>query len=348
VNDTLRVIHRSELGAGPWNGLVEASDAGWLWHRFEMQAALATWRRRRDLGFALVDEARSGQVQALVPVQQLRNRLGLATLESFGGPLLAEGAGHKYRARLLEAVHRQLLELAAACGAASINAVLPPLAPALRGERCPRINPLLEAGFDNALTQTWMVKLDGSAEKAWSRMEGRARTAVRKAEKSGVSIRPADRPGDLDVYYGLHCETYARTGVPPHPRAYFERIWSDFLPAGLARVWFAEAGGRVIAAENFAVYKQGAWYWTGAASAAGLAAEAGSLLQWHAMRWMAETGVEWYDTGEAFPGAREGKLKGLSDFKRSFGGELYPVFRGVLHTPGWRHRVGRAIRALIR
>ena len=46
------------------------------------------------------------------------------------------------------------------------------------------------------------------------------------------------------------------------------------------------------------------------------------------MQWMIEHGFEWYETGEAFPNVQEGKNKGLNDFKKSFGGELYPFYKG--------------------
>jgi hypothetical protein len=45
---------------------------------------------------------------------------------------------------------------------------------------------------------------------------------------------------------------------------------------------------------------------------------------------MMDHGIEWYDTGEAFPQIKAGKRKGLNDFKKSFGGQLFPLFRGRL------------------
>ena len=69
-------------------------------------------------------------------------------------------------------------------------------------------------GCENNLTQTWVVDLRGGREAAWDMMEGRARTAVRKAEKAGVTVREASQE-DLTIYYRLHQETYRRTGVRP-------------------------------------------------------------------------------------------------------------------------------------
>ena len=46
------------------------------------------------------------------------------------------------------------------------------------------------------------------------------------------------------------------------------------------------------------------------------------------MRTFAEEGIKWLETGEGFPGANEPKLRGLSEFKQSFGGQLGPFYRG--------------------
>jgi len=199
----------------------------------------------------------------------------------------------------------------------------------------------------NTLTQTWILDLSRSADDLWRNMEGRARTAVRKAEKSGVIVRSADREGDLDIYYALHTETYRRTGVPPHPKAYFEAIWRDFKSNGMAQVWFAEVDGNVIAAENFGVYKKAAIYWTGAANSDGLKLEANSMLQWAAMQWMLDSALEWYETGEAHPFAMDAKSKGLNDFKKSFGGEMYPYYKARIEIDSLRARLYRAARTII-
>jgi hypothetical protein len=332
-----RIITRGELGCKDWDALVDASDEAWLWHRFDLQDALETWPDSTDESFALSDPE-EGQAAALVPLRCVTKRLAgllpVYVLESLGGVAFGKALGERRRRAILAVVRDYFAARMRKGICLEARIFLPAMAPAWRAENCPRINPLLEMGCDNTLTQTWVVDLRGGREAVWKQMEGRARTAVRKAEKAGVTVREAG-PDDRHIYYRLHRETYCRTRVRPHSENYFSILWDRFLSKGLARVWVAELDGEPVAAENFGIYKQAAIYWTGAASTKGLECEANSLLQWTAMQWMIDNGIEWYETGEGFPQYSAGKYKGISDFKKSFGGSLYPYFKGRLRTGGF-------------
>lgn len=320
----LEICKRRDVERQAWNAFVEKEDGAWLWHLYEMQEALAVWRNAEDAGLAVRDVA-SGVIVAVVPLQKTRARAlhvwPVHYLNSLGGPVLAGSLSRQQRSDVRQLLRKRLDALVDDRHCMDLTLTLPAMAPTVRGERCPRINPLLEWGYENALTQTWVVRLN-DREVLWRGMEGRARTAIRKAESLGVQVRPAVA-ADIDAYYRLHCETYARTGVPPHPRAYFEHIWRDFLAAGRCRIWFAELKGEMVAAVNVGTFKNAAIYWTGASSIRGLDACANPLLQWTAMQWLAEAGYAWYEAGEAFPGQESGKARGLSDYKKSFGGDLH-------------------------
>ena len=336
---------RKELGRNAWDAFADASDEAWLWHRYDLQEALETWPGSVDESFALM-EPEGERTLALVPLRRVTKRvagfLPIHILESFGGVVIGNGLGEKRRRSILAAVGDQLIARMrnGICLEGRIS--LPAMAPAIRGIDGPRVNPLLEMGCENTLTQTWVVDLRAGQEAVWNQMEGRARTAVRKAEKAGVTVRAAG-PNDRPIYYRLHRETYRRTGVPPHSEDYFGAIWDRFIAKGLARVWVAELDGEPVAAENFGIYKGAAVYWTGAANAKGLEVEANSLLQWTAMQWMLDNGIEWYETGEAFPQFHAGKNKGVSDFKKSFGGSLYPYYKGRLSAGTVWERLYRCV-----
>ncbi len=342
------VVNREVIGKERWDTFVDSADEAWLWHRFDAQDALSTWPGKHDLSFAILDGESGENIVAVVPLHLIESRIARLfswnVLDSLGGPACSNNVGERLKRKIMECVSEQLMMLARQFDALRINLALSPMVPALCGNRFTVVNPLLVLGCQNIQTQIWAVDLRVGKDKVWKNLEGRARTAIRKAQKEEVVVRPATaNPEDLDIYYRLHCETYLRTGVHPHPMPYFQAIWNNFLTKGYSYILFAVHNDKVVAAENFGVYKKAAVYWTGAASRDGLSLEANSLLQWSAMQWMLEKGIEWYETGEAFPHLKDGKLKGLNDFKKSFGGILYPCFRGQIDTMSRRHKIFKLV-----
>lgn len=316
-----------------WDAFVDSCDDAWFGHTSQYCAAIGTWPTRSNRSVAAV---RDGRVLAVLPLHVVELRLArllpFREIDSHGGPALSGELSDNERAEVGEVLRRHLLELAGELRATTVRIRTSALAPSARnGSSGPGV-----LGVAVTSNWTWLSDLGGGPDLTWQRLQGRARTSVRKAEKLGVTVRRADAD-DLAVYYDLHVETYARTGVPPHPRAYFEAIWRDCVSTGISVVLLAEHDGRVVAAQNFALHKDAAWYWTGAAGDAGLRIGANALLQWRGMCLAMDRGLRWFDHGDAFPGAT-GKMRGLSEFKRSFGGDLASVQSGTLDLAGpfWR------------
>lgn len=325
-----RIVSRVSIDADIWNSLVDRSDEGWFFHRYEFQEALATWPTYEDLSFAIVSDGSPNEILALQPC----HARGGEVLESFGGVVFNPKLGPRQRREVARIAHDGLVDCARRASLRRLEVRLSPLSPSLVGSSCPRINPLVFQGFDNRPSQTYLIDLNCSEEELWARLYPDCRTHIRKAESEGCSVRLATPTAtDLNRYYDLHCETYLRTGVHPHPKEYFSAIWQYFVKNGLAVVFFAEHNGEVIAADNEIFYKLGMSGWTAAGNTKAARLGANNLLHWRAIQWAHANGGLWYESGEAFPGAREGKSKGLNDFKRSFGGDLYPIYRGSLDLP---------------
>jgi hypothetical protein len=325
------IVDRTAVDRDTWDAIAENSPEAWLWHRYDVCESLGRWRDATDVSFALFERSEPVAIVPLRVISYRRLRLFRACdLESMGGIAIVPGLGRRGERR----ARRYALEAVLRRGQASVmqlRILVPPLAPALLSPDAPRVNPLLQLGLENALTQTWLVDLIDGADAAWAGLEGRARTAIRKAERSGITVRLADSSDDdLGAYMSLHADTCVRNGIPEHPVGYFETIWERLIPPGLARVFFAENEGKVIAARNFGVYKRAASTWTAASSQEAGPIGANALLQWEAMRTLADEGLEVMDCGEAFPAAPEAKLRDLSAFKQSFGGILHPYYKGRL------------------
>jgi hypothetical protein len=341
-----QVVPRPSVAAEAWDAVASASEDAWLWHRHVFPEALATWKDTRDFSFALVDD--HGELVAVMPllafgVERARGAVRIAHFRSPGGPAIAHRIEGAARQRLRRAAVNHAVVTAKAHRGVWLRVSLPPLTPAIRGPKCPRVNPLPELGLDNVIGQTWILDLRVGRDAIFGGLRDRARGELKKAGRNGVTVREADRPGDVDLYYSLHVETYRRTGVTPHPRAYFDHMWRDFVAAGHAVAFFAEQDGEPIAARTFALWRQAGVYWTGAASKRGLEVGAGSRAHWQAIEWMLDHGYEWLENGDAFPGSEDPKLQGLSLHKASFGGELYPAYHGERR---FRHRGESALEGL--
>ncbi len=330
-----RSVLRTAVDKAEWDALVESSDTAWFYHLYHYCEIWGAWPNRSDLSFALVDPG-SSKLAAIAPAFKLDDKLQRVltwnTIDVFGGITCSPTLNDRSRRAVQDAAGGELRRLAREHRAQEIRFSVSPMTPFVRGDNCPRINPLMELGCVNTMGCAWVADLRNSKEDLWKKFGKGAKSSVNKAQKLGVTTRMGQSEQDLERYYAIHCETYRRTGVEPQPRHYFEGIWKHFLGTGRAVMFFADYQGETIAAASFVVYKKGAYYWTGCSNAAGLSTGSGALLQWTAMQWMLANGVEWYEVGEAYPWAKEGKLKQLSDFKRDFGGDLFPDFRGTLNT----------------
>jgi CelD/BcsL family acetyltransferase involved in cellulose biosynthesis len=331
---TYKKVSRCDVGKSQWDDFAAKSPTAWFWHRYDYAEIWGAWPGRQDVSFALVDPTTT-EVVATVPTVKIFDRLGRFftwnSLDVFAGVAYSPLLPKKVRAAVLESVTKELEAMAREHEAHEIRFSLAVMTPEIRGADCPRINPLLELGCANTIEQAWVCDLRNSKDDLWKKIGKGAKSSISKAQKNGVHIRMATER-DLDRYYQLHCETYHRTGTPAFPREFFEGIWKHFLTSGLSAIFVAEHEGEVIAAANMAVYKKGAHYWTGASNEKALSLGANALLQWAAIQWMADEKVEWYEVGPAYPYAKGGKHKQISDFKKDFGGSLYPYFRGALDT----------------
>src|SRR5207302_2186755 len=88
--------------------------------------------------------------------------------------------------------------------------------------------------------------------------------AVRKAQRSGLSVSFQTSPDAMAQFYKLHVRTRRRHGVPPQPRSFFINIQRHLISAGYGFIVFVEFQKAPIAVAMFfklgrcAVYKFGA------------------------------------------------------------------------------------------
>lgn len=149
------------------------------------------------------------------------------------------------------------------------------------------------------------------------------RRNLKKAEKSGVSVRLAGRD-ELARFHDIYVETARRDHFTPRPLAYFERMWDALSVGDHIRLYLAElpGNGRPAAAAIWVRVGTHAWYSYGASTTADRDARPSNAMQWRMMLDALEAGAHTYDLrGISDTLDEDDPLFGLIRFKLGTGGQ---------------------------
>ncbi|WP_192378537.1 GNAT family N-acetyltransferase [Rhodococcus rhodochrous] len=168
---------------------------------------------------------------------------------------------------------------------------------------------------------TYFIDTD-DVDTLWKRMEGRARTAIRKANRTGMSVDIRSVSLE-DLQAGSAFRTiYAQTMAKVNARRYYlfddeyYRILHEKLESSLLIATVRSGEGEIQAASLFMAHHGVLHYHLSGSSRDGTRAGATSLLLWKLLEHAAHTGARGVFLGG---GVQPGD--GLERFKRGFGGD---------------------------
>jgi hypothetical protein len=178
---------------------------------------------------------------------------------------------------------------------------------------------LADLGFDSTLTLSYELDLTGGEPEQLARMTSACRRAIRKAEKSGVTVVEASGAGFANDYYEQLEGVFARQGLVPTYGVERVRSLIECLePSGrLLLLRALSPDGRSIATGIFPAFNGTAYFWGGASRRADQILRPNEAIFWYAMGYWRARGVTTLDLG------------GAGDYKRKYGPrELWlPWFR---------------------
>lgn len=336
-----RFVTRRDFGESEWNDFWRTSLGRQFWQQWDVCEALDRWDDRRDASFAVISPR--GVVAAILPgtVQDDKAR-GVSRLRTF---FSLGGLAYSPDVRDMDGLARQVLRITSHSCKSDVSIIDPrPFGPGLK--RTPsQVAPLAShmIGIDRA---QWISTLAQPVDSLWKAMEGRSRTTVRKAERSGVKIRIAGHE-DLGAVVRIHHESLIRNGQEPRTPAYWHLVWERMVGSGQAVCFLAEIEGETIGVQLFAMWEGGAYYWMAATTPVGNRLGANNLTHWEAMKWLSRNGASTLVHGDAI--LHEGsKAESLSRFRQSFGGEMrrYAMFHRFGASPrGLLARLGSSVRS---
>jgi hypothetical protein len=173
-----------------------------------------------------------------------------------------------------------------------------------------------ECGFNNSTVQTIELDLSVGKDEVWNKMEGRARTAIRKAEKNGVVVENIEfNEPQVDLLYSMLQQTFARQGsVVPHTKKAYYAIAKNLRNQNQYFFSVARIEGTVVGCGLYLIDGKKLIFHSGANSEKGYSVGASSLLKWSAFSSAIDRGLDIFDFGGI-------GIQSIDKFKSSFGGQ---------------------------
>ena len=158
--------------------------------------------------------------------------------------------------------------------------------------------------------------------------------AVRKAQRSGLSVSLQTSPDAMAQFYKLHVRTRRRHGVPPQPRSFFINIQGHLISDGFGFIVLVECQKRPIAAAMFFKLGRHAVYKFGASDERLQELRANNLAMFEGIRYLAEGGADTLHFGRT-----DKDNEGLRRFKLSWGAteEKIDYVRFDTASASWKH-----------
>lgn len=194
------------------------------------------------------------------------------------------------------------------------------------------------------------LDLTAGEDKLFLQLESSVRRAIRKAEKSGVTVEILQSAEAVRIFYSLQCQTRKKHGLPPQPFKFFLNIHRHILSQDMGMVVLARHEGRPVAASVYFHFEGRAIYKFGASDEAFQDLRGANLVMWAAIKELVRRGAKHLDLGRTSLAN-----DGLRKFKLGWGAEEdiieYIKFdlkknefvAGADKTSGWHTRVFRRL-----
>jgi peptidoglycan pentaglycine glycine transferase (the first glycine) len=143
---------------------------------------------------------------------------------------------------------------------------------------------------------TWVIDLSGDFEAVEAQMGRTTRNLVRRAVRTGVTIRLGGRE-DLERFFELMLATCSRQQTSPNPARLADllALWDAAAPSGNIRLFLAEYQGKVVAGLLAIVFGETATLWKVGAAPPDKELRPNDAMYHHAIRWAHESGCRYCD-----------------------------------------------------
>lgn len=194
------------------------------------------------------------------------------------------------------------------------------------------------------------LSLNDTEENLFGKLESSVRRAIRKAEKSDVTVTVERTLEAMKIFYALQCKTRRKHGLPPQPFAFFQNIWRHIVSNDFGMIVIARNQNYPIAASVYFQLHAYAVYKFGASDESFQQLRGPNLVMWEAIKYLARRGAKKLNFGRTSI-----SNEGLRRFKLGWGTEEYKIeyrkydfHRGCFvaekdETEGWHNHLFRIL-----
>lgn len=333
----LTIKQYSEIKKEDWDNFVYANSLGYAYHLYDIVAM--DWdTNNENLSFAIVNPD-TNDIYMLIQLHKISCPFKTA-LQSRWGYVLKDNLPKKTFNSVKNCFTNYIDELIKKHDIKRFKANIPPLTDKTRPDKCEMVNPLIYFNFAPHIRYTAIVDLSKPDDKILADCEETTRREIRNVGKLNKYeiVESNGSETDCKTYIDLHRETYSRTHNANHilDNSYVENIFYKLIPQKICRVFFLKntKTQEIIASVAILLYKDTAYYWWGSSKNVkdiGI----NKYLLFNVMCIIKKDFNDsgYFETGAVHIWKRDGKTKGLTDFKKCFGTFLHPIYEGEYEKP---------------
>lgn len=177
----------------------------------------------------------------------------------------------------------------------------------------------------------WEINLENPVEALRHAMSSSTRNNINKGERGNLSFVKVTDEAGVKEFADLMEQTTSRKGFINFDLNYFLSQFKTLNKFGMTEIYLVKKEGRALAGALVNLYKDTAYYTHGASTSDPELSKirAPYFLQWSLMNEFKNRGYKKYNMWGVSPKGARSAISGVSDFKRSFGGEeielIYPI-----------------------
>ncbi|VVB89750.1 FemAB family protein [uncultured archaeon] len=160
---------------------------------------------------------------------------------------------------------------------------------------------------------TYILELSPDTGQVWQKLDkGSVRWAIKKSQKTGISVETTRNIEDIKKFYELNCITKKEIGVPCHPWNFFKNLFE--IMGDHVSLYVTRFNNEIIAGGIMEYFKDSVLYGYGAADPDYLEMHPYNAFIWNSIEDACKNGYRYYDFGRT-----SYDNSGLINFKKRWG-----------------------------